>query len=148
MELIISTLEYSKRPEVTLPNPNFLKLLKEEGMRKMVNDHYNLLLQSSVKGLFPQDDNEFELAKKRSADFFIQICGGPTYFNENRGKPMLSKRHEPFKITPEARITWLQCYQAVLLKLNLPEDIIMSYWNYLNYFSNWMVNSPQNEPNI
>jgi hemoglobin len=141
MELAISTFEFGKRPEVVLPNPDFFNLLKEDGMRKMVSEHYDLLRQSNVKGLFPPDDEHFELAKKHSADFFIQICGGPSYFNENRGKPLLVKRHETFAITPEARLTWLQCYKAVLLKLNIPEDIIVSFWNYINYFSNWMVNT-------
>ena len=142
MELTISPFEFGQRPEVTLPNPEFYNLLKEEGIRNLVNEHYNLLRQSNVKNLFPEHDEEFELAKKRSADFFIQICGGPAYFNENRGKPLLIKRHQPFTITPEARIIWLQCYKSALSKLTIPEDIIMSFWNYLNYFSNWMVNKP------
>jgi hemoglobin len=107
----------------------------------MISEHYDLLKQSNVQELFPKDDAQFELAKKHSADFFIQICGGPTFYNENRGKPMLVRRHEPFAITPEARLTWLQCYQVVLSKLNIPEDIILSFWNYINYFSHWMVNT-------
>jgi hemoglobin len=69
------------------------------------------------------------------------IHGGHPYFNENRGKPMLAKRHAPFHITPEARIVWLNCYQQVLLKLNIPEEMKQSFWNYLNVFSFWMVNT-------
>ena len=141
MELTISSFEFGHKPEITLPNPQFYILLKEEGIRNLVNEHYNVLQQSNINGLFPQDEEQFELAKRHSADFFIQICGGPAYFNENRGKPMLIKRHQQFKITPEARIIWLQCYISALSKLTIPEDIILSYWNYLNYFSNWMVNT-------
>jgi hemoglobin len=54
---------------------------------------------------------------------------------------MLAKRHSPFAITEEARIVWLQCYIEVLSKLELPEDLISSFWNYLNTFSFWMVNT-------
>lgn len=45
---------------------------------------------------------------------FIQICGGPKYFNENRGAPMMVARHQPFKITPKTRMVWLECYIEVL----------------------------------
>jgi hemoglobin len=141
VELTISHFEFGERPQVTLPHPLFLQLLKEEGLRKLVSDHYDLLRQSKVKGFFPLEDEKFELAKKHSADFFIQICGGPMYFNENRGKPMLIKRHAPFAITPEARLIWLECYKTVLLKLELPENVLLSFWNYINVFSSWMVNT-------
>jgi hemoglobin len=146
MELTINTFEFGERPSVTLPSPLMLELLKEEGMRQMVSDHYDLLHKSEIKHLFPADEENFKAAKQRSADFFIQICGGPPYFNINRGKPVLAARHAPFAITPEARIIWLSCYKAVLVKLTIPEEVIVSYWNYLNYFSNWMVNTqPQTE---
>ena len=143
MELTISNYEFGTRPEVKLPDPELYNLLKEEGIRRMVGEHYDLLRKSKVQGLFPKDDTQFELAKKHSADFFIQICGGPTFYNENRGKPMLVRRHEPFAITPEARLTWLKCYQIVLSNLNIPEDIILSFWTYINYFSHWMVNTKE-----
>jgi len=143
MDFSISHFEFGHRPAVTLPTADFLERLTESGIRKMVNDHYDLLSKSEVKNLFPRIDEALDKAKQRSSDFFIQICGGHPYFNENRGKPMLAKRHAPFSITPEARIVWLKCYQQVLLKLDLPEEIIQSFWNYLNVFSAWMVNTKE-----
>jgi hemoglobin len=141
MNFTINQYEFGQRPPVSLPSPQFLELLSEAGIRKMVSDHYDLLSQSDVKHLFPRIDEALEKAKQRSSDFFIQICGGHPYFNENRGKPMLAKRHSSFAITSEARLVWLNCYQQVLSKLDLPEDTIMSFWNYLNVFSTWMVNT-------
>ncbi|RUT78754.1 globin [Ancylomarina longa] len=141
MELIISEYQYGERPTVTRPSRDILKHLGEVGIRKLVDDHYNLLRESDVKGLFPPDNDEFEAAKLRSSDFFIQILGGPQYFNQNRGEPMLVRRHRPFNISSEARLIWLQCYQQLLPLLDLPEELIISYWNYLNVFSSWMVNS-------
>ncbi|TKG93776.1 globin [Puteibacter caeruleilacunae] len=141
LELKITPFKLGWLPEITMPDKELLKLLGEEGMRQMISDHYDLLRESEIKGLFPAEDEEFEAAKKRSSDFFIQIMGGPQYFNQNRGRPMLTKRHAPFKITPEAREVWLQCYQQVLQKQDLSEDLIMSFWNYLDLFSVWMVNS-------
>jgi len=143
MDLSISQYEFGQRPGVTIPTPEFLEKLTEAGIRKMVSDHYDLLSRSEVKHLFPRIDEALDKAKQRSSDFFIQICGGHPYFNENRGKPVLVSRHAPFAITPEARIVWLKCYQQVLSTLDIPEDLIQSFWNYLNVFSSWMVNTKE-----
>jgi hemoglobin len=143
MEFKINQYKLGDRPEVTLPDPRFYALLQEDGMRKMVNDHYDLLVKSTVKALFPTSKIELDLAKQHSADFMIQICGGPKHYQENRGKPLLIKRHAPFSIPPSARLVWLNCYIAVLSKLDIPEDILSSFWNYLNVFSSWMVNTEE-----
>ena len=54
---------------------------------------------------------------------------------------MLAKRHATFAINAEARIVWLSCYQQVLSKLEIQDDVKQSFWNYLNVFSFWMVNT-------
>jgi hemoglobin len=54
---------------------------------------------------------------------------------------MLAKRHAAGAINSEARIVWLGCYIQVLTELDLPEEVLYSFWNYLNVFSIWMVNS-------
>ena len=141
MEFTISKYIPGQRPQVTLPTNEMFLLLREDGIRKMVSDHYDLLKESSIKDLFPKNEIGLEKAKEHSADFFIQICGGPMYFNKNRGRPMLNKRHLRFSITADARDIWLNCYKPVLEKLDLPEDVINSFWNYLDVFSKWMVNS-------
>lgn len=143
MDFSISHFEFGQRPPVTIPTPEFLEKLTEAGIRKMVSDHYDLLSQSEVKDLFPRIEEALDKAKQRSSDFFIQICGGHPYFNENRGKPLLARRHATFAITPQARIVWLNCYQQVLSKLELPDDVKQSFWNYLNVFSTWMVNTKE-----
>ena len=129
------------RPGVKLPDPEFLHLLKETGLRRLISDHYDLLVKSEVRNLFPPKGEMLEEAKQRASDFFIQICGGYLYYNENRGRPMMTQRHAPFAITPKAREIWLNCYRQLLPKLDLPEEIVLSFWNYLNVFSVWMINT-------
>ena len=141
MKLEIVHTTFGTRPKVDLPSPDFLTELTESGMRKLISDQYDLLRKSTVAHLFPENDEDFENAKLHSSDFFIQICGGHPYYQYNRGNPMLVRRHLPFKITPEARIVWLSCYQQLLPQLEIDEELILSFWNYLNYFSLWMVNS-------
>ena len=141
MDFITTNYVPGVRPQVTLPTNEMFLLLQENGIRKMVSDHYDLLIESKIKNLFPKNPIALEKAKEHSADFFIQICGGPKYFNENRGQPKLYQRHLPFKITPEAREVWLDCYKPILEKLDIPENVTLSFWNYLDVFSKWMVNS-------
>jgi len=142
MKFVIDEFDPSKLAEVKMLSKDILDFLKEEGVRKLINDHYELLRVSGIKGLFPPTDKGFEMAKKHSADFFIQLMGGPSYFTESRGNPMMRRRHAPFKITPEARVVWLECYIEVLDKLDAPDEIKNSYWGYVNTFSTWMVNTP------
>ena len=141
MQLLITEYKPGERPNVERPSVEVYRILGEEGIRSLVSDHYELLKNSTVKELFPEDETGLEKAKKHAADFFVQICSGPMYFSKNRGRPMMYKRHLPHKITPEARKIWLECYREALLKRNLPEEVMLSFWNYLDTFSLWMVNS-------
>ena len=141
MQFNISQAQFGVRPSVTLPNPEFLKVVGEDGLRKIISDHYDLIRKSPINNIFPEDEKEFEQAKINSSDFFIQICGGPKYFNENRGAPMMVARHQPFKITPKTRMVWLECYIEVLKKIDIDEELLKSFWNYLDIFSIWMVNT-------
>jgi len=139
----ITEAQLGTRPPVQIPNPAVLEYLGEEGMRQLISDHYDLLRQSDISDLFPPSDEGFALAKKHSADFFIQICGGPRYFDQSRGKPMMAARHSPFAITPHARKIWLESYIIVLSKSDMPDDLKESFWNYLDIFSIWMMNTPE-----
>jgi len=129
-------------PQVIMPNPAFYQSLGEEKFRALVSRHYELLNNSSIHQLFPKNPESLQIASNRSADFFIQIMGGPNYYKQNRGEPMMRKRHMPFKIDMEARLVWLECYQVALKELtDVSEPLKQSYWNYLDQFSLWMVNS-------
>ncbi|MCW3805760.1 hypothetical protein [Plebeiibacterium marinum] len=137
----ITKLPFGERRKNFKPDLKLFEYLKEDGIRKMVSDHYDLLVKSEIKDIFPDSDQLLEGAKKRSADFFIQRFGGPEYYKMTRGNPMLADRHLPFKITPKARIVWLKCYREVICNLTeVPFEILLSFWKWLDEFSNWMVN--------
>ncbi|MGQ1786684.1 MULTISPECIES: globin domain-containing protein [unclassified Saccharicrinis] len=140
-EFKITELPFGERRTNFKPDIRIYEYLKEEGVRKMINDHYELLVKSEIKDIFPPKGELLEGAKKRSADFFVQRLGGPEYYKMTRGNPMLANRHLPFKITPKTRIEWLNCYRQVLSRIeNVPDDLILSFWRWLDEFSNWMVN--------
>jgi len=46
MDYTINTYEFGHRPQVSLPSPKMLEILGEEGMRKLVSDHYDLISKS------------------------------------------------------------------------------------------------------
>jgi len=141
MQYNITQAQIGTRPRVQTPDPRIYEYLGEEGMRKMVSDHYDIMVKSSIKELFPPTPYLLEKAKTHSANFLIQICGGPRFYEVTRGAPMMAARHSPFKITQEARQVWLESYIEVLQKLDMSDELKESYWNYLDIFSIWMMNT-------
>jgi hemoglobin len=144
MNLEMSQAQFGVRPPVQKPIPEFLIEVGEEGIRQLISKHYDAIKESDIAQLFPQDEAEFEQAKVNSADFFIQICGGPKYFNTNRGAPQMVGRHAPFRIDAKARQTWLELYKPLLEELKkegVTETSLKSFWGYLDIFSIWMINT-------
>jgi hemoglobin len=145
MELKISHGVMGVRPPVTKPHPGLLHQIGEERFRKLVDDHYELIRDSDIAFLFPVNDEEdFAQAKKNAADFFIQICGGPDYFNQSRGEPRMVGRHAPFRIDQHARDRWLELYAQLLPELEkegVNPEYIQSFWDYIDLFSIWMINT-------
>ena len=148
MDFTILQGQLGVRPPVTKHSPAFLELAGQENIRKMISDHYDALVKSEIKGLFPQTEEDLEEAKKHAADFIIQISGGPTYFTDSRGAPQMVGRHAPFRIDAHSRIVWVTLLGEELKKLKtkdgepMPESVLQDFFNYINVFSLWMVNTP------
>ena len=144
MKLEIAYAQFGARPAVTKPIPEFLIEATEDGIRKLVSDHYDAIKTSDIAHLFPRDDEGLAKAKQHAADFLIQICGGPAYFNQTRGAPRMLGRHAPFRIDAKARETWVALFIPLLEQLHedgVTETSIRSIWDYLNIFSIWMINT-------
>ena len=145
MKLAITDGEIGVRPPVTKPHPGFLQEVGEERFHKLVWDHYESIKSSDIAFLFPIfDEDDFEEAKKHAFDFLIQISGGPDYFAQNRGESHMVGRHAPFRIDEMGRKTWLTLYAPLLEALvdeGISEEYIQSFWDYLNIFSMWLVNT-------
>ena len=131
-------------PPVEKPNPAFLTQIEEQGMRDLFSRFYACLDKSAIRDIFPPADAQgMEVAAQTSADFFIQICGGPAYFNQRHGMPKMRQRHAPFTITAEGRVHWLICFEQALkpLEATVKEEDLQSFWNYINIFSIMMINT-------
>jgi len=146
LELNITDGKLGIRPPVAKPHPGFFYEVTEERFRTMVHDHYELIRTSDIAFLFPVfDDEDFAEAQKHAADFLIEISGGPDYFTQSRGAHQMVGRHAPFRIDEKARRTWLELYQPLLYQLaeeGISVEYIESFWNYLDIFSQWVINTP------
>jgi hemoglobin len=145
MKLTIKDGEIGVRPPVTKPHPGFLHEVGEKRFKKLVFDHYDLIKTSDISFLFPvHDEEDFADAKQHAFDFLIQISGGPRYFEQTRGEPRMVGRHAPFRIDEESRKIWLALYAPLLEALveeGITEEYIQSFWDYLDIFSMWLVNT-------
>jgi hemoglobin len=126
-------------PKGPPPDPCIYQTLGEAGVRELLSAHYRNLAQSEIGSMFPLQ--EMELSAQRSADFFIQVLGGPPYYTQKKGPPQMRRRHLPFRITNRSRGIWLDCFRMALDELNLPQECRGSFETFLDQFSAWMVNA-------
>jgi len=145
MDLRVTDGKIDVRPPVVKPHPGFFDTVGEDRFRKLVFEHYNTIKTSEIAFLFPIfDDDDFAQAQKHAADFLIEVSGGPDYFTQTRGAHQMVGRHAPFRIDEKARKEWLRLYVPLLQSLEkegVPSEYIESFWNYLDLFSMWVVNT-------
>ena len=145
MKLIISDGVIDVRPSIAKPHPGFFHEVGEKRFRKLVFDHYESIKTSDIAFLFPIfDDEDFAEAQKHAADFLIEISGGPDFFTQSRGEHQMVGRHAPFRIDEQSRKVWLELYIPLLEALEeegINPQYIESFWNYLDIFSMWVVNT-------
>ena len=125
-----------------LPNPQIFAIMGEDRIFKMLEDFYSELEKSSIRHLFPQDMRE---ASRRQQLFLSLILGGPPLYQQQFGSPRMRQRHLPFAINEAARQVWLDCFKHTLQdadkKYHFPMEHMESFWNFLDKFSAWMVNT-------
>ena len=147
MKLKITKGKINVRPSVAKPHPGFFHEVGEERFRKLVFDHYESIKTSDISFLFPIfDDDDFAEAQKHAADFLIEISGGGDYFTQTRGEHQMVGRHAPFRIDESSRRVWLELYIPLLEALEhegINTKYIESFWNYLDIFSMWVVNTKE-----
>lgn len=124
-------------PQGPPPSKEIFARLGEEGIRSLLRAHYRRLSESPVAHLFTGDMME---AADRSADFFIQVTGGPPLYSQKYGPPRMRARHLPFPIDTNARNAWLACFREALDEVKFPADLRADFDRFLDEFSMWMVN--------
>ncbi|MFS0672014.1 globin [Ornithinibacillus sp. 179-J 7C1 HS] len=101
---------------------------------KRVGNHPKLI------PIFPEDLTE--TARKQTL-FLTQFFGGPNLYTEERGAPMMRRRHLPFEITPSRRDAWLDCMEAALEEAQIEEPYRTAIFEKLTMTANHMMNTPE-----
>ncbi|MDD4931854.1 MAG: globin [Methylacidiphilaceae bacterium] len=127
-------------PEVPFPSARVFAATGEEALRQLVDRHHQYLLKSPIHYLFPPDKEALEKLVRRSADFVVEMCGGPRYYTSTRGEPRMRSRHFPTTIDERAREVWLICYRDALKETGFPLPILEEFWNWIEPFSIRMIN--------
>lgn len=87
--------------------------------------------------IFPEDLTE-TIWKQNL--FLTQLFGGPQRYLEERGHPMLRRRHMPFPITPERGQAWLDCFEIALEEAEIEEPYKSAIWERITTVAGQMVN--------
>lgn len=90
--------------------------------------------------IFPDDLTE--TARKQRL-FLTQFFGGPKVYSEERGHPMMRRRHLPFPITPARRDAWLACMEEALHAAEIEEPYRTAIFEKLTLTANHMMNTPE-----
>ncbi|NQZ59581.1 MAG: hypothetical protein HRT88_19190 [Lentisphaeraceae bacterium] len=129
-------------PQVDPPSREIYGVMGEENIEHMLEDFYLKLQESEIKGMFPQD---MIAASRKSAAFFIGLCGGPPLYHQLYGHPRLRQRHMPFPIDENSKDVWLRCFEETLEnsqeKYSFPYEHLEGFLNFIKGFSPWMMNS-------
>ncbi len=90
--------------------------------------------------IFPDDLTE--TARKQRL-FLTQFFGGPRLYSEERGNPMMRRRHLPFEITPSRKDAWLECMSKALEEAAIAEPYRTAIFEKLTMTAHHMMNTPE-----
>jgi hemoglobin len=90
-----------------------------------------------LRPLYPADLGP---PKRHLALFLGQYWGGPTTYSEQRGHPMLRRRHFPFAIGRTERDAWFSHMSAAVGESGLDDEIADRFIEYFDSAATHMIN--------
>lgn len=109
---------------------------------RLVEAHYKYIGQhADLIPIFPEDLTE---SARKQRLFLTQFFGGPQLYLEERGHPMLRRRHLPFEITPVRRDAWLECFEKALDDAAVEEPYRTAILQRISMTAQHMMNTPAN----
>lgn len=127
-------------PPVPFPSRRVFAAAGERLIRALVRRHHERLRVSAVAALFPTEPAAFSALVERSADYFVEACGGSAYFTSSQGKPCMRGRHFPFTIDERAREVWLEQLWLAFDDVDFPAAVRREFWDWVEPFSIRMIN--------
>ncbi|KUP07533.1 globin [Bacillus coahuilensis m2-6] len=116
-------------------------LIGEKKLSMLVKDFYQRVSKHpDLAPLFPDDLTE---TARKQTQFLTQYLGGPTYYTDEHGHPMLRARHLPFEITPKRAKAWLQCMSEAMDTVEIDERIREDFFSRLALTAHHMINTTE-----
>lgn len=110
----------------------------EENILRLVDDFYEGVGSDDlIRKMYPED---LVPDKNRLKLFFIQSLGGHQTYTDERGQPMLRRRHFQWKIGQEEATHWLQHMHNALEKATFAEKEKDEFWDYVYKAALHMIN--------
>lgn len=110
----------------------------EDHILKLVDDFYEGIEKDELlRKLYPE---YLTPAKNRLKLFLIQVLGGRSTYTDERGHPMLRRRHFQWKIGEKEATHWLKHMHSALDKATFPEPEKDEFWNYVYKAALHMIN--------
>jgi len=110
---------------------------------RMAAGFYEQVRTDDILGpMYPADD--WEGAENRLAWFLAQYWGGPQTFNEQRGAPMLRRRHMPFPVDRTAAERWLELMGRSLDQIDeetIPPVYRHAIWDHMQRVAAMLINT-------
>jgi hemoglobin len=123
-------------------SPYFL-IGEREGVEKLATVFYTLVSKDPILSpLFPEDLTE---TAYKQTQFLSQFLGGPSFYTEEFGHPMLRARHMPFPITNKHAEAWLSCMEKALTIQKLEPQLKEFILSRLKMTAYHMVNTENSE---
>ncbi|MFD2035284.1 cyanoglobin [Belliella marina] len=112
--------------------------LGEDKIRDLAHYFYEGVSNTpSLLKLYPED---LAPAEERLFLFLQQVFGGPQTYSEQRGHPMLRKRHFQWEIGGDLRNSWLNCMFAAMEKIEMDQNTKEAMMRYFVQVANHMIN--------
>lgn len=113
----------------------------EPRVRELVERFYDLMdLEPRYAALRAAHGADLARARERLFWFLCGWLGGPSYYTEKVGHPMLRARHLPFSIGVKERDQWVACMDQAMRDIQVPDELRLHLNASFLQTADWMRN--------
>jgi hemoglobin len=113
----------------------------ENAVRAMTERFYDLMeLEPNYAALRAAHGPDLSNARQRLFWFLCGWLGGPSYYTDRFGHPMLRARHLPFAIGIKERDQWLACMAQAMQETQVPQELRERLEQSFFQTADWMRN--------
>jgi hemoglobin len=103
---------------------------------------YDLMdLEARYQALRAVHGTDLANARQRLFWFLCGWLGGPSYYTDRFGHPMLRARHLPFPIGPIERDQWVACMDQAMAETDVPGELRERLKESFMGTADWMMNT-------